>query len=219
MDGPLAQSLGVETVDPVVMQRPPRKRTEDVITRPLVLRVLSSGLLILIGTMFVFFSEMESDLEVSSRDLTMTFTTFVMFDMFNALACRHNSRPVFDLAWNSNKAFLLAVLFSVGGQMAVVYLPVLQRVFRTVALDVHDLVFVLGLSSTMIVLDTIRKSYFLDVFAETASNAGGGGSGGGGGVVAWWLSLSNLTQQWPLCLVFGPRVKVKAGEDEDDVKV
>jgi Ca2+-transporting ATPase len=25
---------------------------------------------------------------VSSRDRTMTFTTFVMFDMFNALACR-----------------------------------------------------------------------------------------------------------------------------------
>lgn len=43
------QSLGVETVDPMVMQRPPRNRQDDIITRPLVMRVLTSGLLILAG--------------------------------------------------------------------------------------------------------------------------------------------------------------------------
>jgi magnesium-transporting ATPase (P-type) len=47
----------------------------------------------------------------------MTFTAFVMFDMFNALACRHNSKPVYELAWNSNGAFLLALAFSLGGQV------------------------------------------------------------------------------------------------------
>lgn len=31
------------------MRRPPRKRQDDIITKPLVMRVLSSGLLILIG--------------------------------------------------------------------------------------------------------------------------------------------------------------------------
>ena len=36
-------------MDPQVMRRPPRKRQDDIITRPLVMRVLSSGLLILIG--------------------------------------------------------------------------------------------------------------------------------------------------------------------------
>lgn len=49
MDGPLAQSLGVETVDTSVMQRPPRKRSDDIITRPLLMRVLTSGLIILLG--------------------------------------------------------------------------------------------------------------------------------------------------------------------------
>ena len=221
MDGPPAQSLGVEAVEPEVTKRPPRPRTEPIITASLLRRVILAALVIVVGTLWVFIREVGDGPGHTRRDTTMTFTTFVMFDMFNALACRHNSRPVFDLAWNSNKAFLLAVLFSVGGQMAVVYLPMLQRVFRTVALDVHDLIFVLGLSSTMIVLDTIRKSYFLDVFAETAANAGGNSGGGGGGgssggvVPAWWLLLSNATQQWPLSLVFGPRAKVKAGEDED----
>jgi Ca2+-transporting ATPase len=76
MDGPLAQSLGVEPVDTAVMQRPPRKRDENIITQPLIARVLTSGALILCGTLYVFINEME-DGEISARDLTMTFTTFV----------------------------------------------------------------------------------------------------------------------------------------------
>jgi Ca2+-transporting ATPase len=165
MDGPLAQSLGVEQVDPSIMLRPPRKKEEDIITRPLVMRVVTSGTLILLGTIYVFIHEME-DGAISSRDLTMTFTTFVMFDMFNALACRHNHRSVFELQWNSNWAFLLAVLFSLTGQMMVVYFPPLQSVFRTVSLSVNDLVFVGCLSSTMLLLDTIRKKYFSQYFTE-----------------------------------------------------
>jgi Ca2+-transporting ATPase len=165
MDGPLAQSLGVELVDPAVMQRPPRKRSEDIITRPLMYRVLTSGLLILAGTMYIFVHEME-DGAISSRDLTMTFTTFVMFDMFNALVCRHNSRPVYELSWSSNKAFLAALAFSLLGQCLVVYFPPLQKVFRTVTLNFEDISFVVFLASTMLVLDTIRKKYFPQLFTE-----------------------------------------------------
>ncbi len=43
----------------------------------------------------------------------LTFTTFVMFDMFNSLVCRHNSKPIFEpLVRNSNSTYLLAAAFS-----------------------------------------------------------------------------------------------------------
>jgi P-type Ca2+ transporter type 2C len=100
----------------------------------------------------------------------MTFTTFVMFDMFNALACRHNNRPVFELSWNSNKAFLLAMAFSLLGQTAVLYFPPLQKVFRTVSLSFTDLIFVIFLTSSMLVLDTVRKEYFPSIFTEVLSS-------------------------------------------------
>jgi magnesium-transporting ATPase (P-type) len=135
---------------------------------PLLLCPLSSSLYFS-GTIYVFLVEME-DGKVSSRDRTMTFTTFVMFDMFNALACRHNSRPIFELNWNSNKAFLLALAFSLIGQLVVLYFPPLQKVFRTVGLSFSDLIFVITLSSSMLVLDTIRKKYFSSVFTEVLSN-------------------------------------------------
>ena len=133
------------------------------------MRVVSSGILILIGTMYVFLHEME-DGEVSHRDLTMTFTTFVMFDMFNALSCRHNTRPVFELAWNSNPAFLVAFLLSILGQLLVVYSPLLQVVFRTVPLSFEDLFFVVSLSSSVVVVDFVRKKYFPALFTESLSS-------------------------------------------------
>lgn len=119
----------------------------------------------MIGTMYIFLHEME-DGEISSRDLTMTFTTFVMFDMFNALVCRHNSRPIYELSWSSNKAFLLALLFSLTGQFLVIYITPLQQIFRTVSLSINDLIFVIFMTSSMLILDTIRKKYFSSIFTE-----------------------------------------------------
>jgi Ca2+-transporting ATPase len=165
MDGPPAQSLGVEPVDLAVMQRPPRKKQEDIITKPLLARVITSGVLILVGTMYVFQHELRDGL-ISERDLTMTFTTFVMFDMFNALSCRHNSKPVYELLWNSNPAFLAAFFLSIFGQLLVIYVKPLQTIFRTVALSWEDLVFVVTLASSMLVVDTIRKKFFPAIFTE-----------------------------------------------------
>jgi len=169
MDGPLAQSLGVETVDASVMARPPRKRDDDILTRPLLNRVFTSGILILIGTMFMFMVELDGEGRATARDLTMTFTTFVMFDMFNALACRNNNRPFYELRWNSNRMFLLALSFSLVGQMAVVYSPPLQSVFRTESLAFSDVMLILGITLTMLALDSIRKIYFPALFTEVVA--------------------------------------------------
>src|SRR6266566_240462 len=94
MDGPPAQSLGVEAVDKDVMNRPPRKRNDPVLTRALLMRVAQSATIIMIGTMMVYTREMLEDGEVTRRDTTMTFTCFVLFDMFNALTCRSESKSV-----------------------------------------------------------------------------------------------------------------------------
>ena len=87
MDGPPAQSLGVEPCDSAVKLQPPRKRDEPVITDKMARRVLSSAALVTAGTLYVFSSEFAKDgVDSSTRhDTTMTFTTFVLYDMVNAL--------------------------------------------------------------------------------------------------------------------------------------
>jgi P-type Ca2+ transporter type 2C len=70
MDGPPAQSLGVEPVDPAVMLRPPRRRDALILTSKVVKRVLTQASVILIGTMCVYVMEM-NDGTVTARDTTM----------------------------------------------------------------------------------------------------------------------------------------------------
>lgn len=78
-----------------------------------------------------------SDNKITPRDTTMTFTCFVLFDMFNALSCRSQTKSVFQLGLFANKMFLVAVSLSLLGQALVVYCPPLQRVFQTEALTAH----------------------------------------------------------------------------------
>ncbi|KAK1986440.1 calcium-transporting P-type ATPase [Colletotrichum cereale] len=159
MDGPPAQSLGVEAVDADVMNRPPRKRNDAVLTRKLLYRVLTSASIIMMGTMLVYRREMLADGEVNRRDTTMTFTCFVLFDMFNALACRSESKSVLrgEVGLFSNTLFNWAVSLSIAGQLLVVYFPWLQEVFQTEALGLLDLVGLLVLCSTVFWADEFRK--------------------------------------------------------------
>ncbi|KAG9243455.1 calcium-transporting P-type ATPase-like protein [Calycina marina] len=161
MDGPPAQSLGVEPVDPDVMTRPPRKRNAPVLTKPLILRVLISATIIMLGTMAVYTHEMLTDGEVSKRDTTMTFTCFVLFDMFNALNCRSESKSVLrgEVPLFGNKLFNWAVSLSLGGQILVIYLPWLQDVFQTEALGILDMLALILLASSVFWADELRKYY------------------------------------------------------------
>jgi Ca2+-transporting ATPase len=86
--------------------------------------------------------------------------------LFNALSCRHNHRPVYELSWNSNKAFLVAVGLSIIGQLFVVYFAPLQKVFRTVFLSFKEITYLVSLASTLLVVDTIRKKFLPHIFTE-----------------------------------------------------
>nr|CAD7193753.1 unnamed protein product [Timema douglasi] len=60
MDGPPAQSLGVEPVDKDVIKQKPRNVKEPMITRSLIINVLLSAWIIICGTLWVFKKETKS---------------------------------------------------------------------------------------------------------------------------------------------------------------
>lgn len=159
MDGPPAQSLGVEKVDTDVMNKPPRQRGDAVLTHTVLTRVMSSAAIIMAGTMLVYRHEMLADGEVTRRDTTMTFTCFVLFDMFNALTCRSATKSIFrgEVGLFSNTLFNWAVSLSLAGQLLVIYFPWLQEVFQTEALGLFDLVKLCMLCSTVFWADEARK--------------------------------------------------------------
>lgn len=180
MDGPPAQSLGVEPVDPALLSQPPRPRDARVLTPRLIRRVLQSAVIIILGTLITYVSNLTpEDLaahSVSARDTTLTFTQFVLFDMFNALACRSATRsvlrgevPLLPAHWlgksntaagqEGNVMFTYAVFGSLLGQGLVIYFPPLQSVFQTEALSLGDLFKLVALASTVLWVDEGRKFY------------------------------------------------------------
>lgn len=66
MDGPPAQSLGVEPVDHDVLKQPPRNTKDPMITKDLIVNVIISAAIIISGTLFVFMNEVTKSLSVIS---------------------------------------------------------------------------------------------------------------------------------------------------------
>ncbi|XP_078007653.1 calcium-transporting ATPase type 2C member 1 isoform X3 [Phascolarctos cinereus] len=156
MDGPPAQSLGVEPVDKDVIRQPPRNWKDSILTKNLIVKILVSSIIIVCGTLFVFWRELRDNV-ITPRDTTMTFTCFVFFDMFNALSSRSQTKSVFETGLCSNKMFCYAVLGSIMGQLLVIYFPPLQKVFQTESLSILDLLFLLGLTSSVCIVSEIIK--------------------------------------------------------------
>ena len=156
MDGPPAQSLGVEPVDKDVIRQPPRSSKQSMIDRSLITNVVMSAAIIVMGTLFVFQHELQ-DNKLTPRDTTMTFTCFVLFDLFNALSCRSQDKSVLTIGLASNRLFIAAVALSLCGQLMVIYFPPLQWVFQTEALHFHDLAFLTALTSSVLIVSEVKK--------------------------------------------------------------
>ncbi|CAB9523428.1 Calcium-transporting ATPase type 2C member [Seminavis robusta] len=165
MDGPPAQSLGVEPVDSKILTAKPRKADDPIVTRALLLRAISSAAIIVFLTLKVFANELD-DGKTSRRDTTMTFMTFVNCDLLNAYVCRSADRCFYEIDFFSNPAFLWAIGGSIVGQFCVIYVPFLQEVFQTEALTLHDLLYIIALSTSILWFDTLRKKFFPTVFSD-----------------------------------------------------
>eukprot|EP00531_Pseudo-nitzschia_arenysensis_P000488 CAMPEP_0116147332 /NCGR_PEP_ID=MMETSP0329-20121206/17697_1 /TAXON_ID=697910 /ORGANISM="Pseudo-nitzschia arenysensis, Strain B593" /LENGTH=1032 /DNA_ID=CAMNT_0003643251 /DNA_START=206 /DNA_END=3304 /DNA_ORIENTATION=- len=188
MDGPPAQSLGVEPVDDRILNAKPRKADDPIVTRALLLRAVTSAALIVYLTLKVFSNELD-DGAVTRRDTTMTFMTFVNCDLLNAYVCRSAEKCFYEMSLTGNPAFLWAIGGSIIGQLLVIYFPPLQEVFQTEALSLLDLSYILLLSSSVLWMDTLRKKFFKGWFSDgfhasplskkedptMPSNIGGGG--------------------------------------------
>ena len=146
----------------------PRKASEPILTRSLLLRAVTNAALIVYLTLRVFYMELGDGGIVTRRDTTMTFMTFVNCDLVNAYACRSSDLCFYEIDLFSNTAFLFSVGGSILGQLAVIYFPPLQEVFQTEALSMSDIIYIIILSSSLLLLDTLRKKFFIRSFSDSS---------------------------------------------------
>ncbi len=143
MDGPPAQSLGVEPPEKSVMERPPLK--EEIIPRKNLIKIVVAGMVMTVGTLALYYYLLSGGADLT-KAMTMAFTVFVMYQIFNVFNCRSDGGF-------SNKFLFIAVGASFLLQLGVIYLPFLQGIFRTTSLGAFDWVLVLLISCTIFISD------------------------------------------------------------------
>ncbi|MBW4083964.1 calcium-translocating P-type ATPase, SERCA-type [Paenibacillus sp. S150] len=139
-DGLPAMALGVDQAEKDLMEHKPRGAKENIFARRLGWKIISRGLLIGLCTLAAFWLTLRIDPSSPQqliRAQSVAFATLVMAQLIHVFDCR-SSRSVFHRNPFQNKYLVLAVLSSVLLMLAVMYLPPLQPVFKTVPLSFRE---------------------------------------------------------------------------------
>ncbi len=147
MDGPPAQSLGVEPSEAGVMERPPS--SGNIIPKRNLIRIGIAGIVMSVGTLLLYYYELSSGASVITA-MTIAFTVFVMYQIFNVFNCKAKGMI-------PNKTLLIAVLASFLLQLCVIYLPYLQGIFRTTGITIMDWVLIVLVASTIFLSEFISE--------------------------------------------------------------
>ena len=159
-DGAPALALGVDPADKGIMNQPPRPKKEGVITRSMWHGIFFVGAVVAAGSLIVLDASLPGGLIEGSGTMryaqTMTFTTLVLFQIFNVFNARSDERSLFKGMF-SNKWLWGAVLLSLILQVAVIYTPFLQHAFTTVSLSLGDWLRCAAVASSVLWLRELSK--------------------------------------------------------------
>ena len=159
-DGPPALALGLDPADDGVMDQPPRPIGEGVITPRMWRGIVFVGVIMAAGTLFVLDASLPGGFVEGSGTLryaqTMSFTTLMLFQMFNVVNARSDEQSAFTHLF-TNVWLWAAIGGSLALQVLVVYVPFLQNAFGTVPLSARDWLFCVAVASSVLWLREANK--------------------------------------------------------------
>src|SRR5450830_630360 len=153
-DGLPGLALAAEPAERGIMQRPPRAPQESLFTHGLWQHVLWVGLLIGGLCLLVQAWAMSTG---HAHWQTMVFTVLTLSQMAHVLAIRSETESLLRLGLGSNRPLLGAVLLTFVLQLATIYVPVLNPIFKTQALSPVELMLCLAASAVVFIAVEIEK--------------------------------------------------------------
>ena len=153
-DGMPGLALAAEPAERDIMTRPPRSPSESLFSRGLGVHAFAIGLL-----MAALALGLEAGLlhAHSPGWQTAVFTTLCFSQLAHVLAIRSERTSLFAMGVASNRLLLAAVALTILLQLAVVYVPVLNTVFRTVPLRATELAVCAGAASAILAVVELEK--------------------------------------------------------------
>ena len=155
MDGPPAMALGVDPAQPDMMTHPPRKATERILKMRLLGKLVAYGTIMMIGTLGVLWWGLETGTEKHAQSLA--FTTFVLFQVFNAFNSRVAKRSTFNANFFRNRTLWVALIGVVVLQVLAVQWTPAHVVFDVESLTADDWLLATLVASSVLILEELRK--------------------------------------------------------------
>jgi len=167
-DGLPGLALAAEDAGKGIMKRPPRHPQESIFAHGLGISIIWVGLLMGGVTLF---TQAWAITTGHSHWQTMAFTVLCLSQMGNVLAIRSEKESLFSLGIFSNKPLIGAVILTFVLQMATIYVPFLQPIFKTEALTFGELAFALAMSSVVFIAVEIEKYFRRNLEAKISESA------------------------------------------------
>ncbi|MBK9444223.1 MAG: cation-translocating P-type ATPase [Comamonadaceae bacterium] len=155
-DGLPGLALAAEPAERGVMQRPPRAPLESLFANGMWQHILGVGLLIgglCLGVQAWALATGHAHWQ------TMVFTVLTLSQMVHVMAIRSERDALWQLGLGSNRPLLGAVLLTFLLQMATIYVPVLNPIFKTQPLSLAELGLCLAAASMVGVVVEIEKAW------------------------------------------------------------
>ena len=155
-----ALAVGIDPSSPSLMQRPPRDPALGIITPAMWRGIFIVAAVMGAGTLGVLDAALPDGMFAGDGEIeharTLAFHTLVLFSLFTVFAARsdHASvmRELFTNGW-----LWIAIAASLTLQLAVLYLPALQRAFNTVPLTAADWIIAIVVASSALWLRELDK--------------------------------------------------------------
>lgn len=155
MDGPPAMTLGLEPSRPSIMADLPRNQALHILSVPRLRRLLGYGLVMAVGTLGMFYYG--SLTGGRTYAMTLAFTTFVLFQVFNVFNARAETGSAFNHQFFTNARLWVALATVLGLQTVAVHWGPAQEVFDTTALSILDWCMAFAVAASILMLEEARK--------------------------------------------------------------
>ena len=155
-DGLPGLALAAEPAERGIMRRPPRPPQESLFAQGLGWSIVRIGLLLAALCLGVQHWAIQSG---DTHWQTMVFTVLTLAQMALVLAIRSENDSLFTIGLFSNKPLLGAVLLTFALQMATIYVPWLNPIFKTQPLPAWELGLCIALAALVFVAVELEKAW------------------------------------------------------------
>ncbi|MFO7928963.1 MAG: cation-translocating P-type ATPase, partial [Candidatus Humimicrobiaceae bacterium] len=162
-DGLPAMALGVDPPEPNIMDRKATKNKEQILSKRRLIMISWQGLIMTFGALFIYFLSPVLFSHNTAHDIdifhTAVFTTLVLTQLLHTFNFRFENKGIFRKGIFANKYLNFAIITSILLQSAIIYIPWLQNIFSTTALDLrHWMLVIISSVIPVLVINFINES-------------------------------------------------------------